>query len=298
VVAAALVVVHQTPAERGHIALGVLGDPGRFFALTGQQTTTRLLIAGWNQNSLPTLLRTMGTTPMLGINSGSSPSPAAIARGEGDAFLARVNQAIHAFGGTVYLRPLAEMNGHWNGYCAYNADGSSRGPEFSTAMYKKAFARIAIIVRGGPDVAAELQARGLSPGPSSLAANSNVLLIWNPQGFGSPDVRGNSANAYYPGDAYVDVVGDDLYDIGGKAEFPAADALYRSHPSKPFAFPEWGLWGIDQPSFVRRMSSFVRSHPRTQLVSYYNGKPGSIFDLASKPASRAAYRRLILPLAR
>src|SRR5690348_13939247 len=98
-VAAALVVVQPTPAERGHVALGVLGDPGRFLSLTGQQTTTRLLIAGWNQNDLPALLRTMGTTPMLGINSGSNPSPAAIARGDGDAFLVRVNQAIHDFGG-------------------------------------------------------------------------------------------------------------------------------------------------------------------------------------------------------
>jgi hypothetical protein len=297
VVAAALVVVHRTPAERGHVALGVLGDPGRFSSLTGQQTTTRLLIAGWDQNYLPGLLHSMGAAPMLGINSGSSPSPAAIARGSGDAFLVRVNQAIHAFGGTVYLRPLAEMNGHWNGYCAYNANGTSRGPDFSPAMYKQAFARIAIIARGGPDVAAELRARGLPPAPAGLAANPNVLLIWNPQGFGSPDLPGNSANAYYPGDAYVDIVGDDLYDIGGKAEFGAADALYRSHPSKPFAFPEWGLWGIDQPSFVRRFASFVRSHQRTQLISYYNGKPGSIFDLASKPASLAAYRQAILPLA-
>ena len=42
-----------------------------------------------------------------------------------------------------------------------------------------------------------------------------LRIVWNPQGFGAPNVPGNSAQAYYPGDAYVDVVGDDLYDIPG-----------------------------------------------------------------------------------
>jgi len=40
----------------------------------------------------------------------------------------------------------------------------------------------------------------------------------------------------------------------------------------------------------------VKTHPRTQLISYFNGKPGSIFDIRSKPSSLAAYRRFIAPL--
>ena len=64
------------------------------------------------------------------------------------------------------------------------------------------------------------------------------------------------------------------------------------------AFPEWGLRGIDDPSFVSRMASFVRSHGRVELLSFFNGKTGSVYDLASKPRSRAAYRRLIVPLER
>ena len=42
-----------------------------------------------------------------------------------------------------------------------------------------------------------------------------LRIVWNPQGFGAPNVPGNSAQAYYPGDAYVDVIGNDLYDIRG-----------------------------------------------------------------------------------
>jgi hypothetical protein len=92
------------------------------------------------------------------------------------------------------------------------------------------------------------------------------------------------------------MVGDDLYDIRGKAEWPAADALYKAHPSKPYSFPEWGLWGIDDPVFIEQMAQFVRTHHRTRLIAYFNAKPGSIFDLASKPRSLAAYKREIVPL--
>jgi hypothetical protein len=46
------------------------------------------------------------------------------------------------------------------------------------------------------------------------------------------------------------------------------------------------------------MATFARTHPRLELLAYYSGRPGSVFDLASKPRSRAAYRRLIVPLGR
>ena len=84
--------------------------------------------------------------------------------------------------------------------------------------------------------------------------------------------------------------------LGRQITWTAADALYASHPSKAFAFPEWGIWGFDDPQFVRRMAGFVRKHPRTEFIAYYSGRPGSVFDLTSKRASLAAYRALITPL--
>jgi hypothetical protein len=124
-----------------------------------------------------------------------------------------------------------------------------------------------------------------------------LRIVWNPQGFGSPNVPGNSAQAYYPGDAYVDVIGNDLYDIRAHgATWAAAEALYKAHPTKPYAFPEWGVWGFDDPQFVRDMAKWVRQHRRVEFIAYNSGRPGSPWDLASKPASRAAYRALITPL--
>jgi hypothetical protein len=147
---------------------------------------------------------------------------------------------------------------------------------------------------------AKLRKLGMPPlAGSDLPVNAAPVtkVVWNPQGYGAPDIPGNSAQAYYPGDAYVDVVGNDLYDIRGKAEWAAAEALYRAHPHKPYSFPEWGLWGLDDPVFVQEMADFVRTHGRVEFLAYFASKPGSEFDLANKPRSRAAYRKLIVPLA-
>ena len=44
------------------------------------------------------------------------------------------------------------------------------------------------------------------------------------------------------------------------------------------------------------MSTFVRTHRRTEMLSYFESVPGSIFDLQDKPKSKAACRALITPL--
>jgi hypothetical protein len=286
------------------VSLGLLGDPSRFDAQTGQRSRVRLIIVGWGQGGAPgyfsSLLATMLDEPMLGLSTGplggESITPAQIAHGAGDSYLAAINQALADWGKPVYVRPFAEMNGYWNAYSAFNQNGSPRDAAHSTAAFRKAFARVYLLLHGGSGINARLARLGVPPVQGSWPANPNIRVVWNPQGYGDPDLPGNSAQAYYPGDRYVDVVGDDLYDIRGKASWAAAEALYKAHPGKPFSFPEWGLWDLDDPAFVTQMAAFLRSHPRTEVANYYSGKPGSIFDLATKPRSRAAYRQLISPL--
>jgi hypothetical protein len=286
------------------VQLGVLGNPDTFDALTHQHTTTRLIIIGWNQDQVggadyfSKLFATMGDEPDLGIGipNGSSITPLSIARGMDDRFLMTLNQAVATFGMPIYVRPLAEMNGHWNSYCAYTAGGASKGPRYSTSNFRKAFARIYLIVHGAPNANSMLAHLHMPPVNGQLMPAPMVKIIWNPQGYGSPDLPGNTAAAYYPGDRFVDIVGDDLYDIHGKAEWPAADAMYRRWRNKVFAFPEWGLWNIDDPAFIRAMWRFVLGHPRTKIISYFSGQNGSIFDLRKKPQSLKLYRELIAPL--
>jgi hypothetical protein len=302
VVLAVLALAAPAAHSTGRLSLGVLGSPESFDHLTGQRSATRLIIAGWGQASFAQMFSTMGERPMLGLSSGTgfeAITSGAIAGGRGDDYLVELNHAVHEWARPIYIRPFGEMNGHWNTYCAYNQNGTPRDASHSTAAFRKAFARIYLAVHGDPAIGAKLRRLGLPAfRGGSLERNPNAIVVWNPQGYGSPDLPGNSAAAYYPGDAYVDVVGDDLYDIGFRPQWAAAQALYDAHPGKPFAFPEWGLWGIDDPGFVGQMASFLKTHRRTVLAVYYSGQQGSIFDLASKPRSLAAYRQSVAPLGR
>jgi hypothetical protein len=292
----------------GHkVALGVYGDPARFAAQTGQASGTRLLFVGWGQGAsygspFADLFSTMGAEPMLaltaGLQHGGSISPRQVATGSGDSYLVVLNHAVHVWGKPIFVRPFPEMNGHWNPYCAYNANGTQRDSAHTTALFRASFARVYLILHGGPRVNAVLAALHQPLVRSALDSNPNVEVIWNPQGRGSPDVPGNSAASYYPGDSYVDVVGDDLYDIRFNPDWSDAEALYDAHPGKLFAFPEWAPWDVDDPGFIGKMAAFVQTRSRVTLISYYSGRPGSPFDLAKKPKALAAYRKLIVPLGR
>jgi hypothetical protein len=308
IAAATLAALMLAPAGDAAVTLGLYGESGRFRDLTGQRSTSKHYFPPWNMGPrlLDRALENHGPVPLLAIQpklpggAGEAITPRGIARGSGDAYLIRLNRALHRFARRAYVRPLPEMNGHWSSYCAYNADGTRRGRSHSKRALKSAFRRIYVILKGGSR--AEMNARlwdlGLRGVRTALPKNPQVRVIWNPQGFGSPNVPGNMPAAYWPGSRFVDVVGNDLYDIDGRATWEAAHALYRRYPDKPYAFPEWGLWGLDDPEFIRRMRRFVGSHPRVELLSWYNGPKGSIWDLGSKPASRKTYRRLIVPLAR
>jgi hypothetical protein len=305
VVVAALVVTFvvfasgTSKAARTPVQLGVFGGAARFADQTGQHTVVRHVIMSWTQvGSIPQLLNNLAPVPMLGITTqGAAITPLDIAQGRGDGFLIALNSALAEYGKLAYVRPLPEMNGHWTGYSAFTATGAARGPRFSTVAFRKAFARIYLLVHGGAarQLSGRLRLLGL-PGVTRDFPLTAARVVWNPQGYGSPDIPGNTAQAYYPGDHYVDVVANDLYDQRFKAEWDANERLYAAHPTKPYAIAEWGLWGIDDPAFVERMATFARTHPRLEFLAYFSGRPGSPWDLATKPRSRAVYRRLITPL--
>jgi hypothetical protein len=298
------------PASAQAVLLGVVGDKSRFRSQTGQVSDIRMRFTTWNTHlgrpaGMDRLFTENTPIPMLTLHTKNQDgreaiTPRAIARGVGDRYLVEISEAATRFGREAYIRPLAEMNGHWNFYCAYNSNGTYRGAAHSTRNFRRAFRRIYFIMKGGTN--ADINARLANIGLPALRVsrdipeNTLVRVVWNPQGFGSPNLAKNSANSYYPGDQYVDVVANDLYDIRFKAEWDANLALFRSHPSKPYAIGEWGLWGIDDPAFVRHMASFVSGHPRVEAIVYYKSLRGSLFDLGSKPKSLAAYKRYIVPL--
>ena len=288
--------------------LGIAGQSDRFRVQTGQESQVRHMFLGWGQGSawgsrFAELFATLKPVPMIHLGTDAERArreaitPAQIAAGRGDGYLIALNRAIAAYGGELYVRVLAEMNNPRNLYAPTRPNGSSRGPSHSPTAYRQAFRRVSLILHGGVEVDATLRRLGMPPVGRELATNSAPLLtvIWNPlAGLDSAD--GKPAQEFYPGDAFVDMVGNDMFATRkNTASHEANEALYRAHPGKPYALPEWGL-AVDDPAFVRRICRFLKTRPRARLAAYFDARPGSPYDLGSKPAARAEYRRCITPI--
>ncbi len=224
-------------------------------------------------------------------------TPLGIAQGQGDGYLLSLGEEIARSNQPVYVRLLPEMDQANNAYCAFNADGSSRGASHSTANFRQAWRRTVLILRGGPLAAidARLHALGLPPvrgAHTSALPQLPVAFLWVPQTAGSPETQANSPNAYYPGDAYVDWVGTDFYSL--YPNFSGLQRFYSEHPGKPFAFGEWALWNGDDPSWVSQLFSFIETHRRVRMALYNQGeREGGPFRLTRYPSSRHEIRRLI-----
>lgn len=181
--------------------------------------------------------------------------------------------------GYAVIRLGPEMNGPWE------ADwvGSSRA---SQRAWARAFARTVTAMRS---------VRG-----------AHFLFDWNVNA-GYKDIP--LAN-YYPGNAFVDIVGIDAYDeapiplpaVGSATRWSTlvheplglleVYAFARRH-HKPASIPEWGTLrtsGDDGP-YVRAMGAFVATHV-IAYEAWYDAGNKQVFELAPKtaPRSLAAYR--------
>jgi hypothetical protein len=294
--------------------LGITGDLPRFATLTDQVSNVHQAFLGWGQglsygSPFVSLFGTLTPVPMIHLGTGAkSPSrkeaisPAGIAAGHGDGYLIALNQAISQWGKAIYVRPMAEMNNAGNLWSGFKKDGTPK-PGHSPADYRKAFARIYLIVHGGSASAinTKLKALGMPPISGDLASNPfpRLRVDWSPLAGGNPKIPANAAAKYYPGAAYVDVDGGDIFDETGDANAPWPDlekfyaAALVHH--RPFSVPEWGLFGIDDDVFVKHMCRFLMTHPVNEEAGFFESRPGSIFDIAPKPKSKKAYKDCITP---
>jgi hypothetical protein len=308
VVVLALCLAAPSAAASPKILLGITGNVAHFTQLTGQRSAVHQAFLGWGQglsygSPFKNLLPMFGPVPMLHLGTAARPpstkeaiTPAAIAAGQGDPYLFALNDAIGGFGKLVYVRPMAEMNNPINLYSYERKHDAAHAPP----QYQRAFCRIFILLHGGTKVQvnALLHAHGLPPIDRDLTANpypARLRVIWNP--LAGIEHGANPAARYYPGDGCVDMIGNDMFSSSrGGGSFEENQALYDAHPHKPYSLPEWGLQGVDDPSFVQRICDFVKNHRRTQMAAYYESRPGSLYDLGDKPESRAVYRACLTPI--
>lgn len=285
--------------QAGKTFAGVSGgnEAAGFERQTGSHPAVFQFFGGWNQ-SLEYMFRgaeTARTRLMIHLSTTRGTTeqitPRGIALRRGDAYLLRLGRRMAESGGVTYIRLMAEMNGHWNAYCAFTTSGRSKGAAYSTATFRQAWRRTVLVLRGGPtaDVNAKLHRLGLPPVDTDeeTLPEPRVAFLWVPQVAGAPDTRANSPRAYWPGAAYVDWVGTDFY--SKFPNFAGLERFYRAFGSKPFAFGEWALWGRDDPSFVHRLFAWSRSHRRVRMLMYNQGKlEAGPFRLLHYPRSRSA----------
>lgn len=229
-------------------------------------------------------------------------SPEQIALGQSDWFLMNLGRNLAHSGRVVYIRLMGEPNGYWNAYAAFNADGSSRGPQNAPSWYVQAWRRSVLILRGGrvPAINRRLRGLGLPPIHGRLRRGADrrpaplprprVTFLWVPQDAGSPEIAANAPAAFFPGYAYVDWVGTDFY--ASYPNFGLLERFYAQFTRRPFVLSEWALYGVDDPQFVHTLFGWVRSHRRVRMLNYYQGfVPSSPANLAHYPASQAALRQ-------
>ncbi len=239
-----------------------------------------------------------GARLMLHLSTSRGPgtreviTPAQIAAGDGDAFLVRFGERIAERGKPLYLRLMAEMNGPWNPYCAFDSSGRAR-PGHATRHFRNAWRRIALILRGGERARVDATLRALRMPPvqdgSGPLAKAPVALMWVPHNAVALSIHANRPRAYWPGGRYVDWVGTDFY--GQNPNWAALERIYSDFRGKPFVFGEWALWGRDDPGFVKRIFAFARTHRRVRMLIYNEGRRADgPFRLKRYPRARRALR--------
>ncbi len=282
----------------GQIFAGVAGQPiSAYERATGKHPAVYQVFSAWGEY-LPGIFRDAERAHarlMIHITTASGSremiTPGAVARGAGDSWLIALNQAAYDSGLVTYVRLMAEMDGYWNFYSAFDSSGP-RDADHSTAAFKRAWKRVALIMRGGRLVSIDARLRGLEMPP--LRTNHDlprprVAMLWVPQSSGSPDVAGNQPRDYWPGRPWVDWEVTDFY--SKFPNFSGLSALYDAYPRQPFVFGEYALWGSDDAAWIRELFSWVRSHPRVRMLIYNQGLDvNGPFRLARYPRAAAALR--------
>jgi hypothetical protein len=290
---------------------GVSGQFNEFSELVGKHPAVIETFRAWGADLTGSIKRWQSAEarPILHIST-ADPSdghelitPRAIAQGYGDEYLIGLNHLFWSRDLRAYVRPLGEPNRCLNVYSSYDCEGNLR-PGHRPYWYREAFRRMYIILHGGgkdAKIDARLATAGLPP-LRSLTGNlppslppAPIAVIWSPLPSGSPAIKANRPENFYPGSAYTDWAGTDFY--SPYPEWKALTKLYERYRGKPFVLTEWGVENSDDPAFVRRLFSWQQRHPRCQMLVYYQDFGSSNpYRIQNFPASLGVLRhQLALP---
>jgi Glycosyl hydrolase family 26 len=226
--------------------------------------------------------------PLLPDNSDGA-TLADVASGKEDAAFTGMADAIKADGqGNSYLRIGWEPNEVDSPWSITGAAG------MKTADYVAAFQHVATLMRT------------IMPGVKIVYCGDYGID-------GNMAITGDPLGSLYPGDAYVDVIGVDVYSSKAHpgstaAEFAALEngshgltawANFAKAHGKPLAVPEWGFFSADSgvhdaPTFIASMHQWFAAQGSNLAYESYFSDPsvGDVLTGGANPLSAAAYKSL------
>jgi hypothetical protein len=178
-----------------------------------------------------------------------------VASGAYDGYIRQYARDVKAYGQPLFVVPFCtEVNGSWWPSCSPKAN-----PALTRADFVNAWRRVVDIFRQ----------QGVT----------NVAWVWalnTPLPEGQDWGWDNDWQAYYPGDAYVDWVGSDLYEWGQPSLIDPVYEFAVAH-AKPFIIPEFGVRGrysdfnhAQHVEWLTAMLDYVESHPKIKAMTYFN----------------------------
>ncbi len=192
-----------------------------------------------------------------------------IAAGRYDDLIRAYAEGVRSAAGVVYLRPFPEMNGDW---VAWNGQPQA---------FVQAWRRMVDIFRA--------------------SGAANVRWVWCPNATDQPRTAANRMEAYYPGDAYVDVLALDGYNWGATrdwSDWRSFEDIFAAPYARITALGRQPVWigevasaerGGNKGTWIRDMLD-SRAFPRLTALVWFNVNKEADWRLESSSASLYAFR--------
>ena len=251
-------------------------------ALAGRNFAIQNFMPGWTAPLDSQLVRWDIAHDIIPLISWNTPgvTDQSITDGSQDALIKAQADRIKALPTDVFIRFDWEMNGNWFGWDGTHNGGQGTGPAAYVAMWRHVH-----------DI---FTAEGAT----------NVAWVWTPSSASLPDTAWNAMTAYYPGDAYVDWVGEDDYNYGGTVghcggwnDFTSQlQPIYGYYAAKkPLMIGEMGsvdnLPGHDKGQWITQMAADVKAHyPDVQALVWFDVKYDADWRFDTSPSSLQAFK--------
>ena len=201
-----------------------------------------------------------------------------IAAGKHDKKIGALARQLRVSKLSVILRPMPEPNTNW-----YPWSGTVNGN--TPISYLRAWKRVRSVVKRN--------------------GGAKVKLLWAPYFRSVPDTDENAIDQYFPGNAFVDLVGTSGYNFGATGELEWLDPLdvfqdpyieIQALSRKPFWIAETGTTarGGNKSTWLRSLARLQKSMPLLRGVVLYDIKePSGDFRISATKPTRAATKAIL-----